>query len=80
MLVKIDSLDNGSGCDTRLHIYKVYNTKQKLTELRPYCLIYYEDFFELFKDPEKEFDKCCEGKQFFNVKLSELDQACKKFY
>ncbi len=80
MLVQIDSQDDGSGVNTDLRIYKVYNTKQKLTESRPYCLIDQSDFFDLFTYPEKEFDKACEGKEFFNVKLSELDEKCKKIY
>jgi len=80
MLIQIDSCDNGSGTNTDLRIYKVYNTRQKLTEPRPYCLIGQDEFFELFKDPEKEFDKACNGKEFFNVKLSELETNCKKIY
>jgi len=80
MLVQIDSCDNGSGLNSKLRIYKVYNTRLKLTEPRPYCLIEQDDFFELFADPEKEFDKACNGKEFFNVKLNELDIKCKKIY
>lgn len=80
MMVQIESLDNGSGVNTKLDIYKVYNTKQKLTEPRPYCLIEQDDFFELFNDPEKEFNKACEGKIYFNVSLNELDKQCKKIY
>jgi len=80
MMVLIDSLDNGSGVNTKLDIYKVYNTKQKLTDSRPYCSIEQDDFFELFNDPEKEFNKACEGKMYFNVNLNELDKQCKKIY
>lgn len=80
MLVKIDPLDDGSGVDTRLRIYKVYNTRQKLTEGWPYCLIEQDDFFDLFRNPEKEFEKACEGKEYFNVTLNELDVKCKKIY
>jgi len=79
-MIQIDSCDNGSGVNTLLKVYKVYNTRQKLTESRPYCLIEQDDFFELFADPEKEFNKACEGKEFFNVKLSELETKCKKIY
>ena len=80
MLVQIVSLDNGSGTNSNLQVYKCYNTKQKLTDNRPYCLIDESDFFDLFKEPEKEFDKACNGKDFFNIKLQELDLKCKKIY
>lgn len=81
MLIEIQSLDNGSGTNPKLDIYKVYNVKQKLSESRPYCVIWEEDFFNLFNDPEKEFDKACDkGKIHFNVSLVELDKACLRHY
>lgn len=80
MKVLIESLDNGSGVDDRFYVYKVYNTKQNLTDNRPYCLIESEDFFDLFNDPEKEFERACEGKIYFNVSLNSLDMAAKKIY
>lgn len=72
MLVEIHSLDNGSGTNSNLDVYKIYNRKQKLAELRPFCRIDEGDFFELFKDPEKEHDKAVNGKIHFEVNLDQL--------
>lgn len=80
MLVQIYSNDNGSGMNTMLSIYRSTNDKLKLFEQRPVCSIEEDDFFELFANPEKEFEKAQNGKIHFRVSFAKLIENCKKIY
>lgn len=80
MLVEIQSTDNGSGCNTLLKVYKAYNEKMKLFEQRPFCSIEQDDFFEIFDNPEKQFDLATLGKIHFRVPISKVIEKSKNIY
>jgi hypothetical protein len=77
----VETIHNGSQDNPMLTVYKAYNPSRKLFEVKPFCLIHEEDFFELFEDPEKTLDNAIKtGKYMFNVKLDELSQRAKIVY
>lgn len=80
MKVLIESNDNGSGTDSTLLVYKIYNTSQNLTDNFPLCKIEEDDFFELFNNPEKEFEKAVSGKIYFYVPESKLLEKAKHIF
>lgn len=80
MLVEIQTNDNGSGMNTMLYVHRATNDKMKLFEQRPIVSIEEDDFFELFPNPEKEFEKAQNGKIHFRVSFSKLIENCKKLY
>lgn len=70
MLVEINSLDNGSGSNSNLDVYLSYNQQQRLFELRPFCRIDEDDFFDLLT--ESQIIQAQNGKTHFNVSKSNL--------
>jgi hypothetical protein len=80
MLVEIQSNDNGSGMNTLLCVHRSTNDKIKLFEQRPIVSIEEDDFFELFPNPEKEFEKAQNGKIHFRIAFSKLIEKSKTIY
>lgn len=80
MLVEIQSNNNGSGMNTLLYVHRSTNDKMKLFEQRPIASIEEDDFFELFPNPEKEFEKAQKGKIHFRVSFAKLIEKSKKIY
>ena len=73
MLVEIH---NNSASDT-LTVYKIYHKPCMLSEIRPLCSIYEDDFFELL--PEREFNNATDkGKIHFEVNKAQLLDKAKR--
>lgn len=61
------------------NVYKCYNEKQKLFESRPYCLISFEDFYNLLNEHQNSrLENDMEYQ--FRVNVKDLIINCEKIY
>ena len=78
MKVEICSLDNGSGTNSKLRVYKHHF--QHIFDSRPFCDIEEDDFIECCPNPDKAIQQMDKGKTIFNVSASKLEELSKRIY
>ena len=78
MKVQIYSLDDGSGLNTTLRVFKHHF--RDMFESRPYCDIDTDDFIECCNNPDKAVERIEKSEIVFNVNATLLNEKAIKIF